>query len=282
MFLRLSLAFIIIFRITVIWCQWKEKSFRKSKYWVIVKLMGSIHLSIPIFLSSMLFLAALVAPDSFIQGSPYLDSFIPGQVQFYFLKNITVLKGLESVVSLIGLIFMTRFPDNLKIYRELTSLIFVRLCMVIFSEFSRRITRETEGFECGPHSDCIRGLIFPFFLLIFSKYKRPRRVPSSLMYNLDMFCKDPQCCEVFYVYLHRKCTFQAKEAYERYIRENFDLKADCSGIKQSVSINESFDHSPSPVLVKAYSDFRLTKSFFTLKKIRVSAEEVESIGFTKA
>jgi hypothetical protein len=289
LFLRFSLAFIIIFRITVIWCQWKEKSFRKSKLWVVVKLMASNHLSIPIYLSSMLFLAVLVSPDSFILGSPYLDSFIPDHVRFYFVKNTTVLKGLESAVSLVGLIFMTRFPDNLKICSELTSLIFVRLFMVVFSEFSRRFTRQTEGFECGQQSlhnqftsDCIRGLIFPFFLLVFSRYKQSRRVPSGLMYNLDMFCKDHQCCEVFYLYLQRKCSFEAKEAYERYIRENFDLQVDSSSIKQSVSIYESFDYSPSPVLVKAFSSFRLTRSFLTLKKIRVSAEEVESIGFTKA
>jgi len=161
--------------------------------------------------------------------------------------------------------------------------------MVCFSEYNRRFSRQSEGYECFRQSlqdqftsDCIRGLIFPFFLLIFSRYKQSRRVPSSLMYILDMYCKDPQCCEIFDMYLHKKCSFEVKDAFECYIRLNFNLELEGSSIKSVVSISDSFAHSPCPVLVKAFSDFRLTRSFYTLRKIRVSAEQVESIGFTKA
>lgn len=274
---RIGIAQTIVLRVVVIYSQWKKNILRKSKYWRFLLILCSQSKAILIGLVLQLLHVGLVynLGSDMITNKPVLDWYNPSRMRDYQAKNLTILRIFESVLSITGLFLMRNLHDKLNIFREYAFIITVNTCFNWYYEMRRLLVGHSlASTDCAMLSirsefigDMIRSSIFPLILALYCRStEKSMAVPAGFIGSFPDFCRDEQCVSTFKKYLQEKCP----ESTERFDDSLQTLKH--NSILDNPMCLDGF--------TKEFQDFKKTRSFHTLRRLRVEEECISSIGYT--
>jgi len=278
----ISLAIIstLYFRVFVIWSQWKSYVSKVEKPPWIVSLMSEQRRAIIVMclFSLLLNIVGFNWGEDQVVNIGALNWFNPKRLHGYQYKNNTFMRVVELFLFLIAQYMLRDFHENLSVGKELRVLLMINLFSICFYEMVKMLLgpgdRDLFVDECsifnlneGANRDLFRALIVTSVLLFFSKQKSVERVPSTFLQNFDDFTKDQECLEYFTKYTKH---------------HNPDAVNDLNFLFSDLVIinpNQSRASICSERLKKCFEDYKLTKSFNTLRQLRVKNEKVMSKGY---
>lgn len=267
----------IIFRIIVIWCQWKVHSLGEGRFYRIVKFMSYQKYSLIVITIILLVSPAILFNwgYSLTFSKPGLDWYDPDLLLQFQVKNLTTVRVVESIISLAGLYFLRSFPAELRIAKEYTILTSVNFVTNWYYEIRKPILAfypDTLNFDCSFFNvrsefcgDMLRSTLFTIVIAAFLKVKRQPRVPPDRIHIFQDFTFDYQCAEVFTRYIAIKHPSRVEE-----------LAAMMHSMKSMTVIELIFDLDSFNHEFKA---FKQTVAFKALKRMREDSNSVEKIGY---
>lgn len=281
---RIGVSFLTIFRyrsvtprICVIWCQWKAHSIGNLKIFRIIRFMSYQKYALIVTISFLLFSPPLLFNWGFCItfSKPGLDWYDYDLQWAFKAKNLTIVRVLETIVSLIGLYFLRSFPQDLRIAREYTILTSLNFVTNWYYELRKPLLiyyPQQANFDCSFFNirsefcgDIIRSVLYTLIIAVFIRVKKVSRVPPDRIHIFQDFCFDQQCVQYFCAYLTTKHRDRLNE---------FSIMVNSM---KSMSLKEvTFGLEDFQV---EFNKFKKTVSFHTLKKLREDSNKVEKIGY---
>lgn len=267
----------------MIWCNWKRHFYKDA--WFSPLLNKTANQVNSLIGAAILFFLLNIYPINWganlRYGRPGLDWFDPEHLQDYKRINLTNVRVVECATSLFGVYLISSFPSYLRIFGEYISIFSLNFFCFMIIEFYRSLKYttnlgkiETEVLCCKFDFllEILRSTLFSLILSYYSMYKPEPRVPPEMMDNLYHFSNDIKCLEYFKMYIVKKHPDAIAIFIEASRRSIVSMSSTIEVVLEDSNYNEE--------LLPYFDKYRKTKSFHTLKQLRISENRLATYGFS--